>query len=85
MVTGDNESPNPVPDFLTGHIPSRTIRNQPNCDHNDSLAATLSAAEQETLMVAQNTVHSLADVQNRPSAQQHSTRYPPSQIQYNDL
>ena len=28
MVTGDNESPNPVPEFLTGRIPSRTHLNQ---------------------------------------------------------
>ena len=85
MVTGDNESPNPVPDFLTGYIPSQTIRIQPNCDHNDSLDATLSAPEQDLLMVAQNTVQRLADVQNRPSSHQHSTHYPPSQFQYNDL
>ena len=28
MVTGDNESPNPVPEFLTGRIPSRIHLNQ---------------------------------------------------------
>ena len=50
MVTGDNESPNHFPEFLTDHIPPRTVRNQSNCDHNDSLYATLPAPEQDPPM-----------------------------------
>ena len=37
MVTGKTQSPNPVPEFLTAHIPSRTVLSQPNCDHKDFL------------------------------------------------
>ena len=33
-VTGDNESPNPVPEFLTGRIPSRSYLNQSYEDIN---------------------------------------------------
>ena len=63
MVTGDSEPPNPVPEFLNGRIPSRTVLNQFNCDHNDSLDATLPAAEQAPPMVAtQDPNHRLADV-----------------------
>ena len=45
MVTGDNESPNLIPEFLTGRMPSRTALNQPARDHNDLLDTTLAATE----------------------------------------
>ena len=43
MVTGDNESPNPVPEFLTGRIPSRSHLNQSHEDIN--LDTTIPAHE----------------------------------------
>ena len=43
MVTGDNESPNPVPAFLTGRIPSRSHLNQSYEDIN--LDTTIPAHE----------------------------------------
>ena len=54
MATGDNESPNPVPEFLTGHIPPRTVLNQSTCDHNDSLDATLHAPKQDPPLAVQD-------------------------------
>ena len=80
MVTGDNESPNPVSKILTGHFPTRSVLNHSNCDHNDFLAATVPAPEQDPPMAAPDPIHSLADVltslQNRPSAQQQLTSQP---------
>ena len=74
MVTRDNEFSNPVPEFLTEHIPPRTVLNQSNCDHNDALDTTLPAPEQDPPLAAQDPIHRLADVlpslQNGPSAQQ---------------
>ena len=70
MVTGDNESPFhdslSFPRDATRHEQS----NQSNCDHNDSLEATLPTPEQDPPMAAQDPIHRLADsltsLQNRP-------------------
>ena len=56
MVTGDNESPNPVPDFLTGRIPSRTTLNQPVRDQTDLLNTTLPATEQTSPVAVQDPI-----------------------------
>ena len=72
MVTGDNESPNPVPEFLTGRIPSRTHLNQSYEDSN------LDAHERIATAADPDSITRLADVlttmQNRPTAQQLTIR-----------
>ena len=76
MVTGDNESPNPVPEFLTGHIPSRTHLNQSYEDIN--LDTTIPAHERIATAADPDPITRLADVlttmQNRPTAQQLTIR-----------
>ena len=72
MVTGDNESPNPVPEFLTGRIPSRTHLNQSYEDIN--LDTTIPSHERIATAADTDPITRLADVlttmQNRPTAQQ---------------
>ena len=76
MVTGDNESPNPVPEFLTGRIPSRTFLNQSYEDIN--LDTTIPAHERIATAADPDAITRLADVlttmQNRPTAQQLTIR-----------
>ena len=76
MVTGDNEYPNPVPEFLTGHIPSRTHLNQSYGDIN--LDTTIPAHERIATAADPDPIIRLADVlttmQNRPTAQQLTIR-----------
>ena len=76
MVTGDNESPNPVPEFLTGRIPSRTHLNQSYEDIN--LDTTIPAHERIATAADPYPITRLADVmttmQNRPTAQQLTKR-----------
>ena len=76
MVTGDNESPNPVPEFLTGRIPSRTHLNQSYEDIN--LDTTMPAHERVATAADPDPITRLADVlttmQNRPTAQQLTIR-----------
>ena len=76
MVTGDNESPNPVPEFLTGRIPSRTHLNQSYEDIN--LDTTIPAHERIATAADPDPITRLADVlttmQNRPTAQQLTIR-----------
>ena len=76
MVTGDNESPNPVPEFLTGRIPSRTHLNQSYEDMN--LDTTIPALERIATAADPDPITRLADVlttmQNRPTAQQLTIR-----------
>ena len=80
MVTGDNESPNPIPEYLTGRFPSRTALNQPARDNNDLLNTTLAATEQTPPVAVQDAINRLADLltnlQNRPTAQQQLTIRP---------
>ena len=76
MVTGDIESPNPVPEFLTGRIPSRTHLNQSYEDIN--LDTTIPAHERLVTVADPDPITRLADVlttiQNRPTAQQLTIR-----------
>ena len=76
MVTGDNESPNQVPEFLTGRIPSRTHLNQSHEDIN--LDKTIPAHERTVTAANPDPITRLADVlttmQNRPTAQQLTIR-----------
>ena len=76
MVTGDNESPTQVPEFLTGRIPSRTHLNQSYEDIN--LDTTIPAHERIATAADPDPITRLADVlttmQNRPSAQQLTIR-----------
>ena len=48
MVTGDNESPALVPEFLTRRIPTRTVLNQSLDDHNPLLDTTITARKGHT-------------------------------------
>ena len=76
MVTGENESPNPVPEFLTGCIPSRNHLDQSYEDIN--LDTTIPAQEKTATAVESDPISRLADVltnmQNRPTAQQLTIR-----------
>ena len=76
MVTGDNESPNQVPEFLTGRIPSRSHLNQSYEDIN--LDTTIAAHERIAAAADPDPITRLADVlttmQNRPTAQQLTIR-----------
>ena len=76
MVTGDNETPNPVPEVLTGHNPPRTGINQ-SVHHIDSLDATLpTPRDEDPPMAAQDQIDRLSDVltslQNGPQLNSNS-------------
>ena len=76
MVTGDNESPNQVPEFLTGRISSRNHLNRSYEDIN--LDTTIPAQERIATAAGPDPITRLADVlttmQNRPTAQQLTIR-----------
>ena len=76
MVTGENESPNPVPEFLTGRIPSRNHLNQSYEDIN--LDTTIPAQERIATAVEPDPISRLADLltnmKSRPTAQQLTIR-----------
>ena len=76
MVTGDNESPNPVPEFLTGRISSRNHLDRSFEDVN--LDTTIPAQERIATATDSDPITRLADVlttmQNRPTAQQLTIR-----------
>ena len=76
MVTGDNESPNQVPEFFTGRIPSRSCLNQSYEDVN--LDTTIPAHERIATTADPDPITRLADVlttmQSRPTAQQLTIR-----------
>ena len=76
MVTGDNESPNQIPEFLTGRILSRNHLDQSYEDIN--LDTTIPAQEKPATVVDPDPITRLADVltnmQNRPAAQQLTIR-----------
>ena len=76
MVTGDNESPNQVNEFLTGRIPTRSHLDQSCEDIN--LDTTIPAQERNATAVESDPITRLADVlstmQNRPTAQQLTIR-----------
>ena len=75
-VTGDNESPNPVTEFLTGRIPSRSHLNQYYEDI--ILDTTIPAHERNATAADPDPITRLADVlttmQNRSTAQQLTIR-----------
>ena len=68
MVTGANETQQPIPEFLTGRIHSNLERQQSN--HNVSLDTTLPAPDPEVPQTPQDPLNRLADVlvnlQNKP-------------------
>ena len=76
MVTGDNESPNQVPEFLTGRISSRNYLDRSYEDIN--LDTTIPAQERIVTAAEHDPITRLADVlttmQNRPTAQQLTIR-----------
>ena len=76
MVTGDNESPNPVPEFLTGRISSRNHLDRSFEDVN--LDKTIPAQQRIATAIDSDPITRLADVlttmQNRPTAQQLTIR-----------
>ena len=76
MVTGDNESPNQVPEFLTGRISSRNHLDRSFEDIN--LDTTIPAQERIATATDSDPITRLADVlttmQNRPTAQQLTIR-----------
>ena len=76
MVTGDNESPNPVPEFLTGRISSRNHLDRFFEDIN--LDTTIPAQERIATAADSDPIARLADVlttmQNRPTAQHFTIR-----------
>ena len=76
IVTGDNESPNPFPEFLTGRIPSRSHLNHSYEDIN--LDTTIPAHERIATATDPDPITRLADVlttmQNRPASQQLTIR-----------
>ena len=76
VVTGDNEFPNPVPEFLTGRISSRNHLDRSFEDIN--LDTTIPAQERIATAADTDLITRLADVlttmQNRPTAQQLTIR-----------
>ena len=76
MVTGDNESPNQIPEFLTGRISSRNHLDRSFEDIN--LDTTIPAQERIATAADSDPITGLADVlttmQNRPTAQQLTIR-----------
>ena len=78
MVTGDNESSIPVPEFLTGRTPSRTHLHQSHVDVNPFLYTTIPAQERTPPATELDSNNKLADVltnmQSRPTAQQLTIR-----------
>ena len=76
MVTGDNESPLQVPEFLTGRVSSRNHLDRSYEDIN--LDTTIPAQERNAPATQNDPITRLADVlttmQNRPTAQQLTIR-----------
>ena len=81
MVTGDNESPFQVPEFLTERMPSRTHLNQSHDDLNPLLDTTIPAQERPPPAAELDPINRVADVlTNSPT-----THYSSGQLQYNYL
>ena len=78
MVTGENESPMDVSEFLTGRMPSKSHNNRSHDDLNPLLDTTIPAQERTVPAWEQDPINRLADVltsmQNRPTAQQVTIR-----------
>ena len=80
MVTGENEPPILVPEFLTGRVPSRSHLNQPDDEPNPLIDTTIPAQERTAPAAETDPINRLADVltsmQNRQTAQQPPTFRP---------
>ena len=78
MVTGENESPIDVPEFITGRKPSRSHLHRSHDDLNPLRDTTIPAQERTVPAPEQDPINRLADVltsmQNRPTAQQLTIR-----------
>ena len=78
MVTGENEPPIDVPEFLTGRKPSRSHLHRSHDDLNPLLDTTIPAQERTVPAPEKDPVNRLADVltsmQNHPTAQQLTIR-----------
>ena len=74
LVTGENESPIQVFEFLTGWMQSRSHLNQSHDDLNPQLDTTIPAQERTATAADSDPINRLSDVltsmQNRPTAQQ---------------
>ena len=74
MVTGENEPPIDVPEFLTGRMPSRSHLHRSHDDLNPLLNTTVPAQGRTVPAPEQDPINRLADVltsmQDRPTAQQ---------------
>ena len=79
LVTGNNESPNTVPEFITGQIPSQTTVKQPARDQHDLFNTTCLQQNNPPVDVKDpitRLAEVLTNIQNRPTAQQHFTIRP---------
>ena len=78
MVTRENETPIPAPEFLSGRMPSRSRLNQPHDNLKPQLDTTIPAQERTATFAVSDPINRLADVltsmQNRPTAQQLTIR-----------
>ena len=78
MMAGENESPIPVPEFLTGRMPSRSHLNQSHDELNPLPDTTIPEQERTAPATESDPISRLADVltnmQNRPTAQQLTIR-----------
>ena len=78
MVTGENESPIDVPEFLTGRMPSKSHLHRSHDDLNPLVDTTIPAQERTITVPEQDPINRLADIltsmQNRPTAQQLTIR-----------
>ena len=78
IVTGENEPPILVREFLTGRIPSRSHHNQPDDEPNPLLDTTIPAQERTAPAAEADPINRLADIltsmQNRLTAQQLTIR-----------
>ena len=78
MVTGENEVPIDVPEFLRGRMLSRSHLHRSDDDLNPLLDTTVPAQERTVPAPVQDPINRLADVltsmQNRPTAQQLTIR-----------
>ena len=72
IVTGENESPIDVPEFLTGRMPSRSNLQRSHDALNPLLDTTIPAPERTVPAPEQDPINRLAEVltsmQNRPTA-----------------
>ena len=83
MVTGENESPIEVPEFLTGRMPSTSHLNRSNDDF-PLLDTTIPAQKRPALAPEQDPINRLAD-KYAESPDSPATHNPPSQLKHYDV